>query len=177
MSLEDFMKVQNILEKNHSGYQHKKEEDDRPLTRLLKCDNCEGYMVGYKSNQKNLHYYRCLKCRGVSLNAKTTPKSKGKGAEQLFIELLEQYRIPNNLFPLVELQLTKLFTHYDANNALNESQLQKQLVTLQNQLRLLKIRFGLNEIDKETYEITMEHLVETDAGNQQRSEQRKHDNI
>jgi site-specific DNA recombinase len=158
VSIEDFMKVQQILEKNHSGYQHKKEEDDRPLTRLLKCDNCDGYMVGYKNNQKNLHYYRCLKCRGVSLNAKTTPASKRKGAEQLFTELLEQYQVPKNLFPLVEMQLTKLFTHYDANNSLNEGQLEKQLATLQAQLKQLKIRFGLKEIDKEIYEMTMEHL-------------------
>jgi len=46
-------------------------------------------VVAYKNNQKNLHYYRCLKCRGASLNAKTTPKSKKKSADQLFIELLE----------------------------------------------------------------------------------------
>ena len=102
VSVDDFMKVQQILEKNHSGYQHKKIEDDRPLTRLLKCDKCEGFMVGYKNNQKNLHYYRCLKCNGVSLNAKTTPKARRKSAEQLFIELLEQYQVPKDLLPLIE---------------------------------------------------------------------------
>ena len=159
VSVQDFMKVQQLLENNNSGYQHKKEEDDRPLTRLLKCDNCDGYMVGYKNNQKNLHYYRCLKCRGVSLNAKTTPKAKRKSADQLFLELLDKYQLPKNVIPLIKIQLTKIFNYYNnSGNAENENHLQKQLIVLQTQLKQLKIRFGLNQIDKETYDITQEHL-------------------
>lgn len=174
VSVEDFMKVQKLLENNHSGYQHKKEVEERPLTRLLRCDKCDGYMVGYINNQKNLHYYRCLKCLGVSLNAKTTPRSRRKSAEQLFTELLEQYQVPQKLFPLIEKQLTKLFNHYNADSRNEEDQLQKQLTTLQNQLKQLKIRFGLNQIDKETYDVTLEHLngqileinKETNSGNE-----------
>lgn len=158
VSVEDFMKVQLLLENNHSGYQHKKEVDERPLTRLLKCDKCSGYMVGYKNNQKNLHYYRCLKCLGVSLNAKTTLKQRRKSAEQLFEELLEKYQIPHNISPLIELQLIKLFNHFNADNTSCENDLQKQLAIIQNQLKHVKIRFGLNQIDKETYEMTVEHL-------------------
>jgi len=40
----------------------------------------------------------------------------------------------------------------------NEGHLQKQLIALQSQLKQLKTRFGLNQIDKETYEITLDHL-------------------
>lgn len=158
VSVADFMKVQQLLENNHSGYQHKKEVDERPLTRLLRCDTCAGYMVGYKNNQKNLHYYRCLNCLGVSLNAKTTLKQRRKSAEQLFEELLEKYQIPQNISPLIEMQLIKLFNHFNSDNASNENDLQKQLTNLQNQLRQVKIRFGLNQIDKETYELTVDHL-------------------
>lgn len=158
VSVEDFMKVQLILENNHSGYQHKKEVEERPLTRLLRCDKCGGYMVGYKNNQKNLHYYRCLNCLGVSLNARTTLKQRRKSAEQLFEELLEKYQIPHNISPLIELQLIKLFNHYNSDNASSENDLQKQLAIHQNQLKQVKIRFGLNQIDKETYDITVEHL-------------------
>ena len=32
------------------------------------------------------------------------------------------------------------------------------MTTIQNQIKQLKIRFGLDQIDKETYEITLEHL-------------------
>ncbi|MFX7938277.1 recombinase family protein, partial [Acinetobacter baumannii] len=58
ISIDDFMQVQKLLEKNTSGYQHKKEVDNRPLTRLLKCNDCGSYMVGYVNKQKQLHYYR-----------------------------------------------------------------------------------------------------------------------
>ena len=114
-------------------------------------------MVGYKNNQKNLHYYRCLKCNGVSICAKTSPTSRKKSAEQLFLELLERFQIPSEIFPLIELQLTKLFKNYN-DNGKNEKQLEKQLTTIQAQVKQLKIRFGLGQIDKETYELTQKHL-------------------
>lgn len=50
-----FIKVQQLLEKNHSGYQHKKENVDQPLSRLLKCNNCDNYLVGYMVQKKGLH--------------------------------------------------------------------------------------------------------------------------
>lgn len=160
VSIDDFIKVQQILQKNPSGYQHKKEVDERPLTRLLRCDICDSYMVGYKNNQKNLHYYRCLKCNGVSLCAKTSSTSKKKSAEQLFIELLNKYQIPGEIFTLIEFQLTKLFKNYNDDNSTNEKQLEKQLSTIQHQVKQLKIRFGLGQIDKETYGLTHQHLNE-----------------
>ncbi len=160
VSIDDFMRVQQILQKNPSGYQHKKEVDDRPLTRLLRCDSCDRFMVGYKNNQKDIHYYRCLNCRGVSLCAKTSPTSKKKSAEQLFLKLLNQFELPGNITPLIELQLTKLFANYNADNINANKQLENQLTTTQGQLKQLKIRFGLGQIDKETYELTHQHLAD-----------------
>lgn len=160
VSIDDFMRVQQILQKNPSGYQHKKEVDDRPLTRLLRCDICDCFMVVYKNNQKNLHYYRCLKCNGVSLCAKTSPTSKKKSAEQLFLELLNQFEVPGKIASLIEIQLTKLFANYNAENFNTSKQLETQLATTQSQIKQLKIRFGLGQIDKETHELTKQHLTE-----------------
>ena len=151
--------MQQILERNPSGYQHKKEVDERPLTRLLRCNICDCFMVGYKNNKKNLHYYRCLKCCGVSLNAHTTPHAKKKSAEDIFIELLEQHQIPKKFVPLIEMQLIKLFKHYNENNSVNEN-LEKHYTLLQKEMKDLKIRLGLGKIDKETYDLTFEHLNE-----------------
>ena len=159
ISQTDFIKVQQILERNPSGYQHKKEVDERPLTRLLRCNICDCFMVGYKNNKKNLHYYRCLKCCGVSLNAHTTPHAKKKSAEDIFIELLEQHQIPKKFVPLIEMQLIKLFKHYNENNSVNEN-LEKHYTLLQKEMKDLKIRLGLGKIDKETYDLTFEHLNE-----------------
>jgi len=160
VSQTDFIKVQQILERNPSGYQHKKDVDERPLTRLLRCNSCDSYMVGYKNNKKNLHYYRCLKCSGVSLNAHTTTHEKKKSAEAIFLELLEEYQIPKKYSTLVEMQLTKLTKHYNENNNSFDEQLEKQYSTLQKEMKDLKIRLGLGKIDKETYDLTFEHLNE-----------------
>ena len=138
ISVEDFMKVQQILEKNPSGYQHKKEVVVRPLTRLLRCNDCGNYMVGYEIKKKQLHYYRCLKCSGVSINAHDIPKALKKSADTLFIELLEKYQISKKVAPLIELQLKKLFGHYHSSKNNNDENLEKQLSKLKAAVKQLK---------------------------------------
>lgn len=158
VSHDDFIKVQNILEGNPSGFQQNKNEDNRPLTRLLKCDDCGCYMVGYKNNRKELHYYRCLKCNGVSVNANTTKRAKRIGAHELFVDFLNKYRLPDGLEPLVKLQLTRFFEHHNADHSKNDQALKSQIEYIEKKIKDLKICRGLQEIDKETYELTFEHL-------------------
>ena len=158
VSREDFVKVQQILENNPSGFQHNKDEEARPLTRLLKCHDCGCYMVGYKNNQKNLHYYRCLKCNGVSVNAFTTVRAQRKGANDLFVDFLQKYAIPEKIAPLVKLQLTKIFNHYNDGNSTNEATLKSQMDVLERKMKELKVRYGLGDIDKETFDLTASHL-------------------
>jgi site-specific DNA recombinase len=92
--------------------------------------------------------------------AKTSPTSKKKSADQLFIELLQEFEIPCKISPLIEIQLAKLFTSYNADNINADKQLESQLSITQSLLKQLKIRFGLGQIDKETYELTQQHLAE-----------------
>ena len=158
VSSEDFIRVQRILENNPSGFQQNKEEIMRPLTRLLKCERCSNYLVGYEVKSKGFHYYRCLKCRGVSVNAHTTKRSLRVGANELFIDYLKQYRIPKALSPLIKQQLTKLFEYHDNGMAQNDQQLKTQKATIEAKLKNLKIRHGLGEIDKETFDLTFDHL-------------------
>ncbi len=158
VSREDFVKVQQILENNPSGFQHNKDEEARPLTRLLKCNDCGCYMVGYKNNQKNLHYYRCLKCNGVSVNAFTTVRALRKGANDLFVDFLNKYSIPEKIIPLVQVQLTKIFNHYNEGSSTNEALLKSQMEALEKKMKDLKVRYGLGDIDKETFDLTASHL-------------------
>ena len=115
-------------------------------------------MVGYKNNQKGLHYYGCLKCTSVSVNAFTTQRAKRKGANDLFIDFLKQYRVPAEIAPLVKSQLVKLFDRYNAGQSQNDTALKTQQENAERKLKDLKVRFGLGEIDRETYELTFEHL-------------------
>ena len=163
ISQQHFMKIQKILECNPGGYQHNKQEELRPLSRSLKCSKCENYMVGYEVKKKGIHYYRCLKCLGVSINANGQSKSRKKNAEQLLYDLLQKFEIPSTYYPLIELQLKKLFTHFN-NPALDkDTVLADRLSALQKDLKNLKIRRGLGQIDQETFDLTNEHLYEAIA--------------
>ncbi|WP_071884260.1 recombinase family protein [Niastella koreensis] len=160
VSHEDFVKVQHILEGNPSGYAQNKDEDQRPLNRLLKCNDCGGYMVGYLVRKKGLHYYRCLQCNGVSINAFTTLRAKKRGAHDLFMDFLSSFSIADKIVPLVKMQLTKIFNQYNQGNVQIDDAVRKQLQTLEQQKKQLQIRHGLGEIDKETYYLTHAHLTE-----------------
>ncbi|UCJ10304.1 recombinase family protein [Chitinophaga pendula] len=159
ISQADFMKVQHILEGNPAGYQHKKAEDMRPLNRHVKCVNCKHYMLGYFNKNKNLHYYRCRHCKGLNINAHTTKQAKRKGLNDLFLDFLDNFSISPSVVPLVKLQLTKLFDHFNQNNG-DDDNLKEQLAALGKQVKSLKIRHALNEIDKEAYDLATDHLNE-----------------
>ncbi len=154
-----FIKVQQLLENNHSGYQHKKEKANRPLLRLLKCNNCDNYLTGYMIHKKNLHYYCCQKCKGVSLNANTTPKSRRRGAHDLFLDLLDKYHIADYIIPLIALQLTKLFNYYHNAAPGNNYTVESQLKALEEKRKALKIRYGLGEVSMEIYDLTSTYLT------------------
>lgn len=165
VSIEDFVKVQTILESgslpgNHSGYTHNKDVEPRPLTRLLKCDYCKRYMVGYRNTKKDLHYYRCLHCKGVSLNAMTTKKAQRTGANEMFMDFLNRYRLPDGLEPLVQWQLTQIFDRYNNGQSKHDAELKSQLASLEQKRKQLQIRHGMGEIDKETYELTIGHIAD-----------------
>ena len=57
ISQNDFWKLQEILNGRSSGYQHQKVADYKPLNRLVKCNDCGTYLVGYLVKKKNLGYY------------------------------------------------------------------------------------------------------------------------
>ena len=56
--------------------------------------------------------------------------------------------------------MTKLFNNYNDGNLSGEKQLEKQLTAINSQIKQLKIRFGLGQIDKETHDLTLSHLQE-----------------
>ena len=56
--------------------------------------------------------------------------------------------------------ITKLFEHFSEKEKSSDEHLEKQHRTLQKELKELKIRFGMVKIDKDTYELTFEHLNE-----------------
>ena len=77
----------------------------------------------------------------------------------LFNELLQNYQVNQKITPLIKLQLTKLFDHYNNGSDAELKKLQPQQEKIKQQIRQLKIRNGLGEIDKETYGMTNNPLT------------------
>lgn len=84
--------------------------------------------------------------------------AKKKGANDLFADFLTKYHLPSRIAPLVKLQLVKFFDHYNAGMLENDRSLKTELANVEQKLKSLKIRHGLGEIDKETFDLTFDHL-------------------
>ena len=160
VSVEDFKKVQDVIFKKPHDHLHNIENDKRPLTHLINCIHCESILVGYEVKKKGLHYYRCPKCNGVSVNANTTPKSKRIGANDLYKDFLKGYTLDEDFIPVLKFQIEKLYDYHNDHNKVDQENLMAQKRELEGQLKSLKIRLGLGEIDTETFSLTNQHIQE-----------------
>lgn len=159
VSERDFIKVQDILEGNISGYQHNNDHDQRPLSHLIKCSQCHTYMVGYVVRKKNLHYYKCRKCLGVSVNAITTLLAKRRGANDLFADFLSLHTPHEGIFSLVKKQLVKIYNHINDSLSGRYEALKTQSDNLEQELKNLKIRQARGIANQEGYELALELLT------------------
>lgn len=101
--------MKNILDGNNQGYNIEKNNDRRPLIGTLYCPSCGKNLTGYEVKKKKLHYYKCQKCNGISINAESSVKMKTKGAHQMFIKLLDSFRLDDQYIQPFVLQLKKTF--------------------------------------------------------------------
>ena len=158
ISQNDFWKLQDILNERSSGYQHQKVADYKPLNRLVKCNDCGTYLVGYLVKKKNLGYYKCPDCNGVSMNCETTPKAKRIGAHDLFTTLLEKYQVQPQFKNLLITQLTKIYGYYNTTENQKGIDCKKKFDDLNKKLHELKLKYGLGDLDKDVYEIAKVEL-------------------
>jgi site-specific DNA recombinase len=160
VSVENFKKVQDLILKKPYDHLHNIENDKRPLTHLINCIFCESILVGYEVKKKGLHYYRCPKCNGVSVNANTTPKAKRVGANDLYKNLLKGYTLDKDFIPVLKFQIEKLYDYHNDHNKVDQENLLSQKRELEGKLKNLRIRLGLGEIDAETFSLTNQHIQE-----------------
>ncbi len=149
---QEFLIVQQILEGNNFGYKQDKTNQNRPLSGFINCSVCGNRLTGYEVKKKGLHYYKCQECKGGSINANTSIKSIDKGANNLFAELLSNFKLPEELLPVFkeQLKLTYKMLTDDSNN--EEEELNQRKNKLESELKILKRRFAMGEIDdKEIY--------------------------
>lgn len=152
ISEKDFLYVQEILKGNHFGYKQDRANPDRPLMGFICCNECGRKMSGYEVVKKKVHYYKCQKCKGVSINANITERAKGIGANPLFQNLLNSYTLDSTLIEPFKAQLKLTYDTFTFSSNKEDGMIESELIKLEKELKALKTRFALNpDIDKETY--------------------------
>ncbi len=151
VSKETFLKVQEILKVNKQGYKVKNDKNIYPLAHHLYCIKCENKLVGYTVKKKNVIYYKCQKCKGVSINANKTKRSLKISAHELYVNLLKTYQLnPKLIEPLIR-QLKKTFNHFNNSNSEEKVSLTINLKDAQDAIKKIKIRFAEGEIPEDVY--------------------------
>ena len=148
VSEEVFWGVQHILDGNHQDYHIQTENEARPLVGTLYCSKCGKKLTGYIVRKKKRHYYKCQKCRGVSLAADSSPKVKNIAAHEMFVTLLSSYKMDDKYIQPFTLQLQKTFQSMKAETFIERKSFEKQLTEMQAELDILVERFGYGKIDK-----------------------------
>ncbi len=148
----EFFRVQEILKGNRYGRKHDMSNPKRPLTCFLKCEKCDGNMSGYEATGRGLHYYRCAKCSGETINANTgLHKGKGEGAHEIFVKKLESIKLPAHLIEPYKAQARMIYNKLSGAKEVDEQLMSKELIKLQSNLKNLHRKHAIEGLDRELY--------------------------
>ena len=142
ISQSTFIKVQQNLEKFHSGYVIEKEVEALPLKQFVKCDCCETTCTGYLAKKKGLYYYKCNR-NGCSNNRSQ------KVMHQKFEELLKSISLNNAINPIIK----KMFLHLLSQQTEKDEKknIKLEMAAIKSKLENLEEKYINGEIDQELY--------------------------
>jgi len=153
ISREIFLRVNEINNRRNKGYSINKLVEERPLTGDIQCFQCGNKLTGYVVRKKGLHYYKCQKCKGVTINAITKSIIPDRtGAHELFIDLLNSYQIKPEYIDLVRIQLEKMVNLTNNSFKKEEALFKKRLSELERDREGVEERFALGKINEAMYQ-------------------------
>ena len=161
ISERDFLLVQEILKGNNFGYKQEKSNPNRPLNGFITCNGCGNKLTGYEVKKKGVHYYKCQGCKGGSINANTTKKSIGEGANDLFTEFLAQYALTEQTVKAFEVQLKLTYGLLSGESKDDNILFQKELDKHEAKLKTLKQNRMMGLVDDEELYLEMKSELET----------------
>jgi site-specific DNA recombinase len=142
-----FLAVNQITSANHHGYRVKPENEDIPLKRFLKCEDCGKFLRGYKAYKNQKYYYKC-----------NTPGCKcNKRAEELhntFASLLSGYTIEldEDIKYLIREQMTATYNQLNEQQRDTNKEIEKQEAEVNKKLERLEERYVLEEITRDMFD-------------------------
>ncbi len=176
VSYVDFLRVQEILSGRTGVYKHKKETPRFPLKRHVLCAKDHTPFTGYTVKKKDIDYYKC------NLNGCKTNVS-AKKLHSKYEAVLKSYNVPQELTNLFRTVIEKMIDTDGEEQRKTESLLKKQKTELENKLKNCKVRFGMDEIDEDIYQATVETIqgrlnkIELELANCQRNLSNHHKEV
>ena len=164
VSHEDFLRLNQKLDGKREVYKVDKTNIARPLNGYIYCSECGSKMVGYENKKKRIHYYKCLKCSGVSINANTTKKAIKEGAHDIFRKLLASYELNAKLTEPFKAQLQLTFETINYEHIEEEKILNEQLSKSQEELKQLNRNYAIKGFEESIYHEIKSELDESING-------------
>ena len=153
ITAEMFAKVNAVDGSRFREYETHKNCTDRPLNGHVFCHICGKPLCGYFVAKKGLHYYKCQKCKNVSINANTSKKFyKKTGAHQLFLGQLEAFEMNPKHLAAFTRQIKKLLDSGKQSAKNDTAVFKRKLAELENQKEALQERYAFEGLPKDVYE-------------------------
>lgn len=145
ISKEVFLRVNEIQNKNSHGYASTEENDNIPLKRFLRCDDCGRFLRGYIVKAKGIYYYKCNTV-GCKCNKNAT------SLHTQFVQLLENYTFKTeSLVPLIKKQMLATYYKFVEEEVDDNTTLQKNLEEVRAKLERQKTRLKNEELSYALY--------------------------
>ena len=150
-----FLRIQDIISGKSSKYIHKKDSKESPLKKHVRCaddDTPFTFYIKRKGGNEYL-YYKCNKT-GCKTNISANKM------HMKYAELLTNYELPPFMIPLFEKVIKEMMSE-EKDGCKNELiYFKKKLTETEKTIKECRIRYGTGEIDKETFDITIQTLQE-----------------
>ncbi|MCD6011787.1 MAG: resolvase domain protein [Flavipsychrobacter sp.] len=147
VSRELFLEANGVLSENKQGYETSPINDDIPLKRFYKCDECGQFLRAYKAYKNQKYYYKC-NTRGCKCNMRADTLHNG------FMGMISGYslELDEDMQNLIREQITAEYNKLNDRNEDNIKNIEKQLSESDRKLERLEERYVLEEITREMYD-------------------------
>ena len=132
-------------------YEHSTINEKYPLKHHIVCACCGKHLTGYEVKSRGKLYYKCSTigcCCNESLDK----------MHSSYIQLLESCSIPEEMKPILSIVIHKYFEERNQSKYEIRTALLKRRTEQEKKLKTLQVRYGLDEITKDVYQATIEHL-------------------
>ncbi len=155
ISKEIFLEANDVLSENKQGYRTNPENEDIPLKRFYKCDECGKFLRAYKAYKNQKYYYKC-NTKGCNCNMRADT------LHDKFTGMLSQFSLEfdEGMQYLIKQQMIADYNKMNDQKVDNVKNVERQLSEVGKKLERLEERYVLEEITKDMFDKFQAKFIE-----------------